>query len=83
MQHNKESVIVTPEQFTERVAKVYNTQQDDLKSYIEATVQVCEESDIDYEDCKPYMTDALVQMIRVEASKIHLIDEKLNSLELF
>ena len=79
----KESLLVTPELFTELVSLKHKDQLPCSKSYIDAVVSTCDELDIDPEDCKSYLSKALIAVLEAEAQDNNLLKDKTKVAKLF
>lgn len=71
-------IVVTPEDFTNQVIQQYNRLPEDTRTYMEASVSVCEKLGIDPEDSKQYFSqsEALKQCLYAEAQRLNLLKDK-------
>lgn len=83
MEQDKESNILTPEQFTNEVARIMNLQSSEDKTCLEIILEVCEKFEVEIDDCKAYLSPSLVEILEVESSRFNLLKSKIKTVELF
>lgn len=79
----KETLLVTSELFTEIVTLKYKDQPPCSKSYIDAVVSTCSELEVDVEECKSFLSKALVAVLEAEALDNNLLKDKTKVAKLF
>ena len=75
-----DNLMLTKQKFSKMVENVIL--KDNSISYMDAILLVCEKNDIEIEDARKFISNAIKSKIESEATKLNMMQEKNRSVEL-